>query len=253
MDLGEQIAALRKQMEEQEEYTLKHEPKADKTVLRFITNLMICAAKTEDEYEIIRSTFRAGYCWHFAHILKTTFGRGKVCWAAPFGHFVWIDENGVAYDAEGVNFGDQDYNIPESYLGDSLNDFRHIPGQDYNASASEVEAIIRKYEDDNSLPHKEIHLEDIPMQAWVVKWHCQGRTGTYRCKVVAPSKQRAARLMKEHIKELSESAQSCWETATEHRFGSYIAHDELGRVNEEEGCYDLPFDAWNTGSDHLND
>lgn len=99
--------------------------------------------------------FHAGYCWHFATILKNVFKRGEVCWAAPFGHFVWVDDNGVPYDVEGVNFGEQDYHIPESYLGDALKDFTHIPGEVYNISKEQIIAIIRKYEYDNNLPYKD--------------------------------------------------------------------------------------------------
>lgn len=42
------------------------------------------------------------------------FGRGEVCWAAPFGHFIWLD-NETPYDIEGVYYGESLYFIPESY------------------------------------------------------------------------------------------------------------------------------------------
>lgn len=92
----------------------KNNPNVNKQVLRFIKNFTTHAAATEKEYEIIRQTFRTGYCWHFAHLLKTTFGRGEVCWAAPFGHFIWLD-NETPYDIEGVYYGESLYFIPESY------------------------------------------------------------------------------------------------------------------------------------------
>lgn len=134
-------------------------PEADDTVLQFITDFTCHSASSEAEYEIIRHTFRAGYCWHFAHILKDTFKRGEVCWTAPFGHFVWVDDNGVPYDVEGVNFGEQAYNIPESYLGDKIRDFTHIPGETIpETTDKEVYEIIRKYEDDNQLPHKAVTI-----------------------------------------------------------------------------------------------
>lgn len=129
-------------------------PDVDSQVLQFITDMVSCTAKNEDEYEIIRSMFRARYCWHFATILKNVFNRGEVCWAAPFGHFVWVDDNGIPYDIEGVNFGEQDYHIPERYLGDALKDFTHIPGEINTTSNEEIVAIIRKYETDNNLSHK---------------------------------------------------------------------------------------------------
>lgn len=134
-------------------------PDADRKVLGFITELCTHMAADEDAHEVIRSTFRAGYCWHFAHLLKATFGRGEVCWAAPFGHFVWVDENGVPYDVEGLNMGEQDYNIPERYLGGFIKDFTRIPGEACPcASKEQIIGVIRRYEDDNNLPHKDICL-----------------------------------------------------------------------------------------------
>lgn len=134
-------------------------PEASLTVLQFISDFMTHAAATQEECEVLRLTFHAGYCWHFAHILKDTFKRGEVCWAAPFGHFVWVDDNGVPYDVEGVNEGEQDYNIPESYLGDKIKDFTHIPGECVPITTDdEVIEIIRKYEEDYNLPRKQITL-----------------------------------------------------------------------------------------------
>lgn len=153
------------QMRESDREIKKSVPDADPAVLAFITDLTCCAAKDEDQYEVIRSTFRAGYCYYFAHLLKTAFGRGEVCVAAPFGHMVWVDDNGVPYDIEGVNFGEQVYNIPESYLSEeAIKDFKHIPGEEAKCTEiSEVIEMIRRYEDDNNLPHQDLsyyHLEE---------------------------------------------------------------------------------------------
>lgn len=124
-------------------------PDVDPAVLEFITDFACHAAKSEAQYEVLRSTFRAGYCWYFAHMLKLAFGRGEVCWAAPFGHFVWVDTNGVPYDVEGVNFGEQEYHIPERYLGKHVRDFMRVPGDDTpGATDAEIEAIIQQYKSD---------------------------------------------------------------------------------------------------------
>lgn len=134
-------------------------PDADPKVLQFISNLVSHVADDDSTYEVIRSTFRAGYCWHFAHILETAFGRGEVCWAAPYGHFVWVDDNGIAYDVEGLNQGEQYYNIPEEYLGGYTTDFKHVPGDLISEITNdEIIRIIRKYEDDNGLEHQDIRL-----------------------------------------------------------------------------------------------
>lgn len=131
-------------------------------VLQFITDFATHCCDTEEEYEIIRSTFRAGYCYHFAVMLKAIFKRGVVCWVAPFGHFVWVDNNGVPYDIEGVNYGDQLYNIPEWYLGDMIKDFTHIPGEVIpTVTDDDMVRIIRKYEDDRGLPHKDVKIYHI--------------------------------------------------------------------------------------------
>ncbi len=78
--------------------------------------------------------FTGGYCWHFAHMLKTTFGeKGDVCLAAPFGHMVYKSEEGRYYDAEGEYIGEALYFIPEEFLSnDYIADFRHLPGEKYN-------------------------------------------------------------------------------------------------------------------------
>ena len=46
--------------------------------------------------------FNDGFCYHFALMLKSLFNRGKICLAYPRLHIVWQDDNGVAYDINGV-------------------------------------------------------------------------------------------------------------------------------------------------------
>lgn len=159
------MGTLKEDLETWNRRTKERFPDVDSQVLQFITDMVSCAAKNGDEYEVVRSMFHAGYCWHFATMLKNTFKRGEVCWAAPLGHFVWVDDNGVPYDVEGANFGEQDYHIPESYLGDALKDFMHIPGETYSISKEEIVDIIRKYEDDNNLPHKD-YTEFMERKDW---------------------------------------------------------------------------------------
>lgn len=149
---------LQQQLEQFKQNMLKDIPKADGQVLQFIIDLMTCYAKTQEQYEIIRSTFCAGYCWHFAHLLKDTFNRGEVCLAAPFGHFVWLDED-VPYDGGGIYDGEAVYFIPESYLGDGIQDFTHIPGVSHDTTIEEIMDIIHRYEDDNKLPHQDKNIQ----------------------------------------------------------------------------------------------
>lgn len=102
-------------------------------------------ARFHGDPEHLRSLFRSGYCWHFAHMLCSTFMRGTVCWTAPFGHFVWCDIDGIPYDIEGVHIGETAYYIPESFIGPGLYDFLHIPGKDFNASKEQVMSVIEDY------------------------------------------------------------------------------------------------------------
>ena len=125
------------------------------TVLEFIQRLVTHPCKiridaTSDTImmDAIEVLFRQGYCWHFAHMLKTTFGCGEVCWAAPFGHFVYM-YNGIPYDVEGVYQGEATYFIPESYIPEELLlDFKHIPdntGKPGGATTEDLQDIMMKY------------------------------------------------------------------------------------------------------------
>lgn len=95
--------------------------------------------------EEIRNLFMTGYCYHFAHILKSTFNRGEVCICFPFGHFVWLDTDDTAYDADGVHTGDQKAYIPEKFLGNCIYDFKHIPGKTHNTNEKEINDIWKEY------------------------------------------------------------------------------------------------------------
>lgn len=115
----------------------------------FINKFMDRAAQTDDDREKIRSLFRAGYCYHFAHMLQDTFERGRVVWAAPFGHICWQDENDICYDIEGRYCGEALYMIPEEFTeakipGNMLR-FKHIPGKCYDIKKSEIIELIKAY------------------------------------------------------------------------------------------------------------
>ena len=125
-------------------------------VLSFINEFFesfTCGMKDEKaidaQYEILRQHYMAGYCWHFAHMLKDTFERGEVCWAAPFGHFVWKDDDDKVYDAEGfsIYINEAEHFIPERYLSkDELLDFKHIPNSKYaEITQKDIANIIKRY------------------------------------------------------------------------------------------------------------
>lgn len=102
-------------------------PKSDETVLTFIATFLTAAGT--DQTEVIRKTFRAGYCYYFALMLHDAFPDGEVCWAAPFGHIVYV----------------KDQFIPVKRLGEAINDFRHIEGVSYNITDQEIAQIMLEW------------------------------------------------------------------------------------------------------------
>lgn len=128
-------------------------PKANETVLRFIFDFVNSQTSinnndaTTSPADIIYNQFANGYCYYFAQMLQIAFKRGEICWAAPLGHIVWVDDNNVAYDISGCNESECQYYIPIDMLGDMIKDFTHIPGDVYNASEQEIASVIVKWEE----------------------------------------------------------------------------------------------------------
>lgn len=99
----------------------------------------------------LKSHYEAGYCWHFAHMLKNVFERGEVCWAAPFSHFCFVDNDGVAYDGGGRYSGEALYMIPENYCGKYIEAFKHIKGKRIvEASREDLISVVKIYCDDEA-------------------------------------------------------------------------------------------------------
>lgn len=119
-------------------------------VEKFIDEFMGGQHGSNRTQEILRSKFINGYCYYFAHMLKIAFNRGTVCWAAPFGHFVWLDTNDKAYDIEGLydlEGNEGFYLIPEKYLKKYIHDFLHTEESKNHKSASKKDLIkiVQKY------------------------------------------------------------------------------------------------------------
>lgn len=122
---------------------LKLYPDADSQVLFFIADILFHSGGINAE--TIRSLFHNGYCYYFANMLKLAFNRGEVCWAAPYGHIVWRDEDGICYDIEGVTVSEAEHFIPIHYLGDKVKDFLHVRDVAANASQEDIDEIIARY------------------------------------------------------------------------------------------------------------
>lgn len=99
--------------------------------------------------EYLRTQFRSGYCWHFAHILLDTFERGSVVWTAPFGHVCWEDTDGTVYDIEGEYHGEAYYFIPEDFIMKispiHMRTFRHLPNDKTITPKGELVRIMQEY------------------------------------------------------------------------------------------------------------
>ena len=121
---------------------LKFCPKANKQVIYFIANFIYHCGVDADN--IIQEQFHAGYCLHFAILLKEMFPGGEICWCAPFGHMVYMYED-IPYDIEGVNSSDCDHYIPISFIKEGIKDFMHIPGVSFNASQKYIDDAIERY------------------------------------------------------------------------------------------------------------
>lgn len=95
-------------------------------VMNFIDD--IYASQPEENSEAIRELFHCGYCYYFANMLKIAFGRGTVCLAYPFGHVVWLDTDGIAYDIEGVSISEYEKLVDIDCMEELKYDFMHIRG-----------------------------------------------------------------------------------------------------------------------------
>ena len=117
--------------------------KGSKDVLDFIRKFLT-HNKSEVADEILKNQFANGYCYYFATILKTAFNRGEICWCSPYGHFCWVDEDGVPYDIYGICISEAEHYIPYYFLGEALNDFLHTD-KEFNATNEDIQGIIDKY------------------------------------------------------------------------------------------------------------
>lgn len=113
--------------------TLNGEPQ----IIKFIADFVYL-----DDQDV-HNRFKNGYCYYFAKMLSTAFPGGYIAWAVPFGHLVYM-YNQVPYDIEGVYTGEATEFIPEIFLGEAINDFKHN-GHDFNATQAQLDKIIDNY------------------------------------------------------------------------------------------------------------
>lgn len=112
--------------------------------------------------KIIEEKFTHRYCYQFAAMLKATFQRGQICWAAPNEHFVWLDEDNTAYDVNGIYKMKEHhtvYYIPDNYLNDYLQNYLHIKNKYKQISKKQITDIIKNYCESNQIEYKK-EIED---------------------------------------------------------------------------------------------
>jgi hypothetical protein len=113
----------------------------------FMQHASACGSYNAFPSEPLRMLYRTEYCWHFAHMLKTAFDRGTVCWTAPYSHVIWMDADGTAYDCEGICKNDSFYLIPEEYIpANMLQYFKHMPDRYVKeATREQLIKIVKTY------------------------------------------------------------------------------------------------------------
>lgn len=107
-------------------------------VMRFINQFKTLFNElTIEEMDVIEKVFRNGYCYYFAIMLKDAFNRGEVCMTYDHKHVVWIDDDNVAYDINGMFGWYPDTAIKDNYwdgllipvekIPNYISSFKHIP------------------------------------------------------------------------------------------------------------------------------
>lgn len=127
----------------------------DSEVLQWINKFVMHQCSTYEEYEVLRATFRGGYCYYFAHMLQLAFDRGTVCFTAPFSHWVWEDLDGKLYDIEGLYEGEAFYFIPENeYTLNDMSSFKHRDGIEFvKPSPEDCINMMKEYCARNSIQY----------------------------------------------------------------------------------------------------
>lgn len=92
-------------------------------------------------------------------------------------------------------------------------------------------------------------------RSFIVSWFADGYNGTFNYLVVATDIEEAKEIWKEFI-EHNDSLAYSWEKAergVKNHYGGYITWKDNGVCDKDVGCYELPYNKWNVGSDHLWD
>ena len=147
-------------------------------VIRFINQFKTLFKElTIEETCTIEKVFSQGYCYYFAIMLKDAFNRGEVCMTYDHKHVVWIDDDNVAYDINGMfgwypdtankdNYWDG-LLIPVEKIPKYIESFKHIPdkpGTD-RAGMEEFDNVKKDIENKKDFMNVKIWSFDDPLNA----------------------------------------------------------------------------------------
>lgn len=123
-------------------------------ILDYINNLITNRGTlTKKEEEGVRKTFRSGYCYMFANLLKTAYPGGQIMLAFPHSHVVY-QFRGKVYDIEGeIDMSKVDHiliPVTKGIFGLDLYDkfrygFMHVEDPEEPISISEMMTIYINY------------------------------------------------------------------------------------------------------------
>ena len=98
------------------------------------------------------SAYAKGLSYHFAEMLKRSYGRGEIVLAAPESHMHWIDTDGVAYD---ILSTDNKFSLFGGINKNELTDYLYIPIDHLNKTT------LGKFTGDNKDPYRVPKLKNI--------------------------------------------------------------------------------------------
>ena len=115
---------------------IKGNPEVAQFIDQFLT---LFNTLDENGIDTVAKVFSQGYCYYFAIMLKEAFNRGEVCMTIDHTHVVWVDDDNVAYDINGIfnwypdtcskyNFWNGEL-IPVEKIPNYIDSFKHIPNK----------------------------------------------------------------------------------------------------------------------------
>lgn len=161
----------------------KRIPQVNINILQFIHNILTHCGNHTEQNEGIYELFASGYCYYFAKILQTAFPGGTIVWCAPYGHIAYQYQD-IVYDAHYVYDGEAEIFIPVDNMGDTIQDFLHIPNIAHHTTQEEITQMM---ENAKHTPISNYHITCLSKSS-------QSETG-YRYKIYIKHQQEIAAIL----------------------------------------------------------